>query len=435
MRATPRIALELRFSCESCQTRYTIADEKVRGRVLKVRCKTCGAAIMVRETGARTVADPAGASTPPDGMAPATVERPVEWYAMISGKQEGPFPQAELEARLAQGTIGRRTYLWNESLPEWRRAEDLPAILPLLPPPPAAPATPGPPTPGPGAVPIPTAAAAPAAAPAPAISTSRPPGGHGEQTRMVMMQAGVDARGRRRRTARILAGAAALLVAVVAIFLFMPASMLPPAPRAAGGEEPVNDPSLWTAEGMEGLRSKLLGRSRPEPRPAPRPAGERASAAAPSPAPARDRAVIRREESRPAPRVPAATRNELAALYADDAKKDVKVAKVDAGTPKTDGAALDQGAVARTIADSSASYKRCMDDYLRRNPGFRGGKIQITATIAPSGIVTSASLSDRSIDSTDLGTCLKDRTKRIIFPKFSGEPFDVSYPLVLASGG
>jgi predicted Zn finger-like uncharacterized protein len=39
----------MKFSCERCQTRYSIGDEKVRGKVLKIRCKTCGNIVVVRE--------------------------------------------------------------------------------------------------------------------------------------------------------------------------------------------------------------------------------------------------------------------------------------------------------------------------------------------------------------------------------------------------
>jgi predicted Zn finger-like uncharacterized protein len=42
----------MKFVCERCHTKYSIADEKVRGKVLKVRCKGCENVITVRESGA-----------------------------------------------------------------------------------------------------------------------------------------------------------------------------------------------------------------------------------------------------------------------------------------------------------------------------------------------------------------------------------------------
>lgn len=45
----------MKFSCNKCHAKYAIADEKVRGKVLKIRCKKCQAIIVVREI---KVADP-----------------------------------------------------------------------------------------------------------------------------------------------------------------------------------------------------------------------------------------------------------------------------------------------------------------------------------------------------------------------------------------
>jgi predicted Zn finger-like uncharacterized protein len=50
----------MKFVCDKCRTKYTIADEKVHGKVLKIRCKNCGNIIEVREP----TAGPAGAARP-----------------------------------------------------------------------------------------------------------------------------------------------------------------------------------------------------------------------------------------------------------------------------------------------------------------------------------------------------------------------------------
>src|SRR4030095_7305888 len=39
----------MKFVCDRCQAKYSIADERVRGKVLKVKCKTCANVITVRE--------------------------------------------------------------------------------------------------------------------------------------------------------------------------------------------------------------------------------------------------------------------------------------------------------------------------------------------------------------------------------------------------
>ena len=37
----------MKIACQSCQAKYTIADEKVVGKVVKIRCKKCGTTIVV----------------------------------------------------------------------------------------------------------------------------------------------------------------------------------------------------------------------------------------------------------------------------------------------------------------------------------------------------------------------------------------------------
>ena len=44
----------MKVTCQSCQAKYTIADEKVRGKVAKIRCKKCGTTIIVNGTDGTT---------------------------------------------------------------------------------------------------------------------------------------------------------------------------------------------------------------------------------------------------------------------------------------------------------------------------------------------------------------------------------------------
>src|SRR5215470_7442646 len=48
----------MKFQCDRCKTRYSIADEKVRGKILKIRCKTCSTIINVRDPAIATGVEP-----------------------------------------------------------------------------------------------------------------------------------------------------------------------------------------------------------------------------------------------------------------------------------------------------------------------------------------------------------------------------------------
>src|SRR6185436_19764659 len=53
----------MKVSCQSCQAKYTIADEKVVGKTVKIKCKKCGATIVVNGNEV-AAAPPAGSAMP-----------------------------------------------------------------------------------------------------------------------------------------------------------------------------------------------------------------------------------------------------------------------------------------------------------------------------------------------------------------------------------
>src|SRR5687768_593457 len=40
----------MKFLCGSCRTKYQISEERVRGKILTIRCQKCGAKVLVRES-------------------------------------------------------------------------------------------------------------------------------------------------------------------------------------------------------------------------------------------------------------------------------------------------------------------------------------------------------------------------------------------------
>ena len=37
----------MKITCQSCQSKYTVSDEKVQGKTVKIKCRKCGATIIV----------------------------------------------------------------------------------------------------------------------------------------------------------------------------------------------------------------------------------------------------------------------------------------------------------------------------------------------------------------------------------------------------
>ncbi|MCA9687342.1 MAG: zinc-ribbon domain-containing protein, partial [Myxococcales bacterium] len=77
----------MRIECDKCAAKYSIADEKVRGKTFKIRCKKCSNVIIVRDKAAAA----GGAEAADDGAEPAPSEEPTGWHLAIDGETVGPL--------------------------------------------------------------------------------------------------------------------------------------------------------------------------------------------------------------------------------------------------------------------------------------------------------------------------------------------------------
>jgi predicted Zn finger-like uncharacterized protein len=142
----------MKFLCDRCKTRYSIADERVRGKILKIRCKNCSNVITVREgmpepeTESPQAAEARRAIRPTDyqpsvmGAAPAkaapsplrdafaqALEKPAapppaleeEWYVSQDGNQEGPFSLTEAQEWVKGKRPDDDLHCWCEGFDDW----------------------------------------------------------------------------------------------------------------------------------------------------------------------------------------------------------------------------------------------------------------------------------------------------------------------------
>jgi len=176
----------MKFVCERCHTKYSIADDKVRGKVLKVRCKSCEHVITVRESGA-TIDEPAAATGSkeapmsrsgtlaaagraagatasaarprrPSGALPAVafhdsaspavappaparrsiptpvptpppvVDDGIEWYLAVDGDQTGPFARGVLVSKILAVPPSGDVHVWNAVLGDWKPPTEVPDL-------------------------------------------------------------------------------------------------------------------------------------------------------------------------------------------------------------------------------------------------------------------------------------------------------------------
>jgi hypothetical protein len=107
-------------------------------------------------------------------------------------------------------------------------------------------------------------------------------------------------------------------------------------------------------------------------------------------------------------------------------------APVERAAPESSG--LTPGQVRRKLDENKGALQGCIEQALRVDPSLRVGRIHITTTIAPTGRVTTAKIDKRTVDGSPLGSCLKRVTRGIVFPSFTGDPFEVEIPIVVTAG-
>lgn len=107
----------MKIVCDSCGAKYSIADEKVQGKVFKIRCKKCSNVIVVKGTD-----DAAN-----DGYGGAAAE----WYVVVDGDQVGPIPSVEIDSYYMAGKIGPDSFVWRDGLSDWVAISTLPEFTHL----------------------------------------------------------------------------------------------------------------------------------------------------------------------------------------------------------------------------------------------------------------------------------------------------------------
>src|SRR6185369_16123356 len=101
----------MKVTCQSCQAKYTIADEKVRGKVAKIRCKKCGTTIIVNGTdsaAAGVVADYAQAGAADD-----------QWSVLVADGDQRTMGTPQVVELFAGGTISLETTVWKDGMADW----------------------------------------------------------------------------------------------------------------------------------------------------------------------------------------------------------------------------------------------------------------------------------------------------------------------------
>jgi len=159
----------MKFLCGSCKAKYQIADEKISGRTLRMKCRRCGHDIVIRgdeelprsaprpaaapRTGAGgSVAGPMPRRSPqPRGRASSALgadfRRQVaggghdmpqragaleHWHVAVNDVPVGPVRRDEIARKVATGAVNGESLVWREGFDDWRPLKDVPELAAVL---------------------------------------------------------------------------------------------------------------------------------------------------------------------------------------------------------------------------------------------------------------------------------------------------------------
>jgi predicted Zn finger-like uncharacterized protein len=166
----------MKVSCQACGAKYTIADDKVRGRKVKIRCKSCGAPIVVDAQSEAPPAPEAPREDIPTGAAGTGAAKADAWSVNLSDTDQRTMTTDEIVAGWQSGVVTSDAFVWKEGMGDWVAILECVEIAPLLSA--APPADPGATPFGPTIVTAPTAEApAKKGLPAARVSGGRTRGG------------------------------------------------------------------------------------------------------------------------------------------------------------------------------------------------------------------------------------------------------------------
>jgi predicted Zn finger-like uncharacterized protein len=136
--------------CHSCGATYNISDEKVRGRRVRVRCKSCGEGIIVdgmrldaedatrvyapnfepaaytagREEATRVMSVPSSSRFGEPG--------PEDWTVNISDSEQRIMRLDEIVNGYASGLVSDSAYVWKDGMADWLPLNEVPEIRAAL---------------------------------------------------------------------------------------------------------------------------------------------------------------------------------------------------------------------------------------------------------------------------------------------------------------
>src|SRR5215472_18141439 len=112
--------LRMKITCQACQAKYTIADDKVAGKVVKIRCKKCGASIVINGNESAT-----GSSAPPPAGGAVEDVKVAPWTVNVADGDQRTMTEAEIIEAYKTSVVNDDTFCWREGMSDWQSLQEI----------------------------------------------------------------------------------------------------------------------------------------------------------------------------------------------------------------------------------------------------------------------------------------------------------------------
>lgn len=114
----------MKITCGSCSAKYTVSDEKVQGKTVKIKCRKCGAVIVVSSTGEVQTTGGEGGAAAELGDGAFTVS--------VTDTDQRNMSMPEIVNAYNEGTIDAETFVWADGMDDWMPLKDVDSIVDAL---------------------------------------------------------------------------------------------------------------------------------------------------------------------------------------------------------------------------------------------------------------------------------------------------------------
>ena len=116
----------MKITCHSCQSKYTVSDEKVQGKTVKIKCRKCGTTILVNSSGVTNGAPPNEQPVEASyNVATGGGADPPSYLVNVADGDQRTMTIAEIVEAYNTGIVTADTYVWADGMDDWQPIGDV----------------------------------------------------------------------------------------------------------------------------------------------------------------------------------------------------------------------------------------------------------------------------------------------------------------------